>query len=145
MNNFRFTKIIAGVSPTLAKETVLSKIINMVDAFRITLSKGYDDNNKKYIDTIMKLDNSKTIILETKGIDIRMKNTCNFPIKKGEKWTMEYSEYAQEGTSKIYIDYPALGNLKENTIITCEQSNTSFKILSTEEDTAQVEVLSAGN
>lgn len=145
MNNFRFTKIIAGVSPILAKETVLSKIINMVDAFRITLSKGYDDNNKKYIDTIMKLDNSKTIILETKGIDIRMKNTCNFPIKKGEKWTMEYSEYAQEGTSKIYIDYPALGNLKENTIITCEQSNTSFKILSTEEDTAQVEVLSAGN
>ena len=66
MNNFRFTKIIAGVSPVLAKETVLSKIINMVDAFRITLSKGYDDNNKKYIDTIMKLDNSKTIILETK-------------------------------------------------------------------------------
>ena len=58
---------------------------------------------------------------------------------------MEYSEYAQEGTNKIYIDYPALGNLKENTIITCEQSNTSFKILSTEEDTAQVEVLSAGN
>ena len=31
MNNFRFTKIIPGVSPTLAKETVLSKIINMVD------------------------------------------------------------------------------------------------------------------
>jgi len=35
MNNFRFTKIIPGVSPTLAKETVLSKIINMVDVFRI--------------------------------------------------------------------------------------------------------------
>lgn len=81
MNNFRFTKIIAGVSPTLAKETVLSKIINMVDVFRITLSKGYDDNNKKYIDTLMKLDNSKTIILETKGIDIRVKNTANIPVK----------------------------------------------------------------
>ena len=72
MNNFRFTKIIAGVSPTLAKETVLSKI---------TLSKGYDDNNKKYIDTLMKLDNSKTILLETKGIDIRVKNTLNIPVK----------------------------------------------------------------
>jgi len=81
MNNFRFTKIIAGVSPTLAKETVLSKIINMVDVFRITLSKGYDDNNKKYIDTLMKLDNSKTILLETKGIDIRVKNTLNIPVK----------------------------------------------------------------
>ena len=39
MNNFRFTKIIASVSPILAKETVLSKIINMVDAFTLTLSR----------------------------------------------------------------------------------------------------------
>jgi pyruvate kinase len=38
MNNFRFAKVIAGVGPTLAKETILSKIINMVDVFRITLS-----------------------------------------------------------------------------------------------------------
>ena len=82
MNNFRFTKIIPGVSPTLAKETVLSKIITMVDVFRITLSKLFDDNNKKYIDTIMKLDNSKTILIETKGIDLRVKNTSSLPMKK---------------------------------------------------------------
>jgi len=50
----------------LAKETVLSKVINMVDVFRISLSGGFDDNNKKYIDTIMKLDNSKTIMMETR-------------------------------------------------------------------------------
>lgn len=144
MNNFRFTKIIAGVSPVLAKETVLSKIINMVDAFRITLSKGYDDNNKKYIDTIMKLDNSKTIILETKGIDTRIKNTCNLPVKKGEKWTIEYSEYAQEGNGKIYIDYPHLEDLKAGTIIACQQSQVLLKVNSTEEDIAQVEVIDTG-
>ena len=39
------------------------------------------ENNKKYIDTLMKLDNSKTIILETRGIDIRVKNTANIPVK----------------------------------------------------------------
>lgn len=144
MNNFRFTKIIAGVSPVLAKETVLSKIINMVDAFRITLSKGYDDNNKKYIDTIMKLDNSKTIILETKGMDTRIKNTCNLPVKKGEKWTIEYSEYAQEGNGKIYIDYAHLEDLKAGTIITCQQSQVLLKVNSTEEDIAQIEVIDAG-
>lgn len=66
MNNFHFAKIIAGVGPTLAKETVLSKVINMVDIFRISLSGGFDDNHKKYIDTIMKLDNSKTILMETR-------------------------------------------------------------------------------
>lgn len=144
MNNFRFTKIIAGVSPVLAKETVLSKIINMVDAFRITLSKGYDDNNKKYIDTIMKLDNSKTIILETKWIDTRIKNTCNLPVKKGETWTIEYSEYAQEWVGKIYIDYAHLEDLKEGTIITCQQSQVLLKVNSTEEDLAQVEVTDSG-
>ena len=144
MNNFRFTKIIAGVSPTLAKETVLSKVINMVDAFRITLSKGYDDNNKKYIDTLMKLDNSKTVILETKGIDIRIKNTWDLAVKKWDKWTAEFSDYAQEWLNKIYIDYPELWNLKEGTIITCQQSNVELKVLETKEDTAEVEVIEAG-
>lgn len=128
----------------LAKETVLSKIINMVDAFRISLSKGYDDNNKKYIDTIMKLDNSKTIILETKGIDTRIKNTCNLPVKKWDKWTIEYSEYAQEGTSKIYIDYAYLEDLKPGTLITCQQSHVLLKVKSTEEDIAEIEVADAG-
>ena len=94
----------------------------MVDAFRITLSKGYDDNNKKYIDTLMKLDNSKTVILETKWIDIRIKNTGDIAVKKWETWTAEFSDYAQEGTTKIYIDYPELWNVKEGTVITCQQS-----------------------
>ena len=122
MNNFRFTKIIAGVSPTLAKETVLSKIINMVDVFRITLSKGYDDNNKKYIDTLMKLDNSKTILLETKGIDIRVKNTLNIPVKVWDKLVFEYSEYTQDTDAKIYVDYADLGNLNEGDEIYAQQS-----------------------
>ena len=82
MNNFRFAKVIAGVGPTLAKETILSKIINMVDVFRITLSQGYDDNHRKYIETILKLDNSKTIMLETRGNDIRAKNMLEVSVKK---------------------------------------------------------------
>ena len=61
MNNFHFSKIIAGVGPTLAKETVLSKVINMVDIFRISLSGGFDDNNKKYIDTIMRYQSQKCL------------------------------------------------------------------------------------
>lgn len=106
MNNFRFTKIVASVSPILAKETVLSKIVNMVDAFTLTLSRGFDDNNKKYIDTLMKLDNSKTVILETKGNEVRIKNIGNFVVKVGQKVVVEYSEYTQENEKKIYVDYP---------------------------------------
>ncbi len=106
MNNFRFTKIVASVSPILAKETVLSKIVNMVDAFTLTLSRGFDDNNKKYIDTLMKLDNSKTVILETKWNEVRIKNIGNFAIKVWQKVVVEYSEYTQENEKKIYVDYP---------------------------------------
>lgn len=143
MNNFRFTKIIAGVSPTLAKETVLSKIINMVDVFRITLSKGYDDNNKKYIDTLMKLDNSKTILLETKGIDIRVKNTLNIPVKVWDKLVFEYSEYTQDTDAKIYVDYADLGNLNEGDEIYAQQSGIVFKVTRAYGDIAETEVVKA--
>ena len=105
MNNFHFSKVIAGVWPTLAKETVLSKVINMVDVFRLSLSGGFDDNNKKYIETIMKLDNSKTIMLETKWCDIRVKNLQNINLKKWQTINLDYSEYAQDNDKQIFVDY----------------------------------------
>jgi pyruvate kinase len=145
MNNFRFTKIIASVGPTLAKETVLSKIINMVDAFTITLSYGFDDNNKKYIDTLMKLDNSKTIIIETKGNEIRVKNTTDITIKKGQKITVDYSEYTQDSDKKVYIDYAHLDKLPIGATITFEQSQITLKIEKKKEDFAECVVVEAGS
>jgi pyruvate kinase len=144
MNNFRFTKIIAGVGPVLAKETVLSKIINMVDAFTITLSYGFDDNNKKYIDTLMKLDNSKTIILETKGNEIRVKNTVDIPLKKGQKITVDYSEYTQDSDKKIFIDYAHIAKLPLGAVITFEQSQVNLKVEVKKEDYAECSVVDAG-
>ncbi|MDR0607889.1 MAG: hypothetical protein LBG52_06190 [Candidatus Peribacteria bacterium] len=144
MNNFRFTKIIAGVGPTLAKETVLSKIINMVDAFTITLSYGFDDNNKKYIDTLMKLDNSKTVIIETKGHTIRVKNTVDIPLKKGQKITVDYSEYTQDGYKKIFIDYAHLDKLSEGDEIVFESSQVLLKIEHQQDDYAECVVVDPG-
>lgn len=145
MNNFRFTKIIASVSPILAKETVLSKIINMVDTFTITLSYGFDDNNKKYIDTLMKLDNSKTIVIETKGNEVRVKNTVDIPVKKGQKITIDYSEYTQDGDKKIYIDYAHLDKLPVGSPITFEQSQVVLKVEKKKDDYAECIVAEAGN
>lgn len=59
--NFHYPKILVHVWPWLAKETILSKVINMVDGFFVNLSQGFDDRQKKYIDTILKLDNSKRL------------------------------------------------------------------------------------
>ena len=143
MNNFRFTKIVASVSPILAKETVLSKIINMVDAFTLTLSRGFDDNNKKYIDTLMKLDNSKTVILETKGNEVRIKNIWNFAVKVWQKVIVEYSEYTQENESKIYIDYPNMDLIPVWSEIKFVQSGVVLKVEKNIDDAVECSVLEA--
>lgn len=141
MNNFHFSKIIAGVGPTLAKETVLSKVINMVDIFRISLSGGFDDNNKKYIDTIMKLDNSKTIMMETRGSDIRVKNVLDIKVKARQNIEIDYSEYAQEHDKKIFVDASFLHELKVGQIIKFQQSGVVIKIKSSKENLIMCEVV----
>ena len=144
MNNFHFSKIIAGVGPTLAKETVLSKVINMVDVFRISLSGGFDDNNKKYIDTIMKLDNSKTIMMETRGSDIRVKNVMDIKVKARQTIEIEYSEYAQEHDKRIFVDAAFLRELKVGQVIKFQQSGVVVKIKSNKEDATMCEVIEWG-
>jgi len=143
MNNFRFTKIVASVSPILAKETVLSKIINMVDAFTLTLSRGFDDNNKKYIDTLMKLDNSKTVILETKWNEVRIKNIGNFAVKVWQKVVVEYSEYTQENESKIYIDYPNMDLIPVWSEIKFVQSWVVLKVEKNIDDAVECSIVEA--
>lgn len=144
MNNFHFSKIIAGVGPTLAKETVLSKVINMVDVFRISLSGGFDDNNKKYIDTIMKLDNSKTIMMETRWSDIRVKNVMDIKLKARQKIEIDYSEYAQEHDKKIFMDAAFLHELKIGQVIKFQQSGVVIKIKSSKENLIMCEVIEWG-
>jgi len=141
MNNFHFSKIIAGVWPILAKETVLSKVINFVDIFRISLSWWFDDNNKKYIDTLMKLDNSKTVMLETKWTDIRVKNIMDVSVRKGGTIIMDYSEYAQENNKRIFIDYPNIRDLPIWTKIYFQQSNIIIKVKSIKDEFIICEVL----
>ena len=134
MNNFHFSKVIAGVGPTLAKETVLSKVINMVDVFRLSLSGWFDDNNKKYIETIMKLDNSKTIMMETKGCDIRVKNLMNIILKKNQVINMDYSEYAQDNDKQIFVDYAKLWALWIWSQIKFDQSGVMVEIIEIKDD-----------
>lgn len=142
MANFNFSKIIAGVGPILAKETVLSKVINMVDVFRLSMSWWFDDNNKKYIETIMKLDNSKTIMMETKGCDIRVKNLVNIKLKKWAIINLDYSEYAQEWDKQIFVDYEKLWNLDIWSKIKFEQSKIMIEVVEVKaEDNIDCKVL----
>lgn len=141
MYNFHFAKVVASVGPLLAKETILSKIVNMVDIFKISLSQWFDDNNKKYIETVMKLDNSKSIMFETKWRDLRIKNLMEVTVKKWQTFAVDYSEYAQEADHKVFIDYPGVGNLPKWSIILCKQSGVSFEVTELKEDEAVCKVL----
>jgi len=111
MYNFHYPKIIVTVGSALAKETVLSKIMNFVDGFAINLSLWFDDKQKKYIDTILKLDNSKTIMLETKGWGITVKNSHDISLSKGDTIKVDFSEYLEEEMDTIFMDYAHLKNI----------------------------------
>lgn len=128
MSQFHYSKIVATIWPSLAKETVLSKVINFVDVFRINLSGGFIDNNKKYIDTILKLDNSKTIMLETKGAEVRSKNVNPVSLKKNETIVVDFSEYQDEEKGKIFIDYPDLYDVPTGTEIMFEDLPVVLKV-----------------
>ena len=144
MYNFHFAKVVAGVGPLLAKETILSKIVNMVDVFKISLSQWFDDNNKKYIETVMKLDNSKTIMFETKGRDLRVKNLGEVSLKKWQAFAVDYSEYAQEWSHKLFIDYSWVNELPKWAIIACKQSGVQLEVQEVKEDEALCKVLQWG-
>jgi pyruvate kinase len=89
----------------------------------------------------MKLDNSKTIILETRGEDIRVKNVVDIKVKAKQKIELDYSEYAQEHDKKLFIDAPFLKDLKVGQQIKFHQSNVVIKIKSNKDDMVICEVV----
>lgn len=144
MSQFHYSKVIATVGPSLAKETVLSKVINFVDVFRINLSHGFIDHHKKYIDTILKLDNSKTIMLETKWAEIRSKNVNPIALKKGDKIIIDFSEYQEEEKGKLFIDYTDLYDVPTSTELTFEDTAVILKVEKNDSLTLQCKVVEWG-
>jgi pyruvate kinase len=105
-------KIGVTVSASIAKETVLSKLINMINVFRIDVAnKPFDDLQRKYIDTILKLDDSKTIVLETKWETVTLKNIHSLSYDIGDEISLEYSYIWEESDSSIFVNYPHLAEL----------------------------------
>lgn len=144
MSVFHYSKVIATIGPSLAKETVLSKIINYVDVFRINLSNGLIDHYKKYIDTILKLDNSKTIMLETKWSEISCKNTHAISLKKNDKIIVDFSEYQEDEKGKLFLDYPDLNDISTGVEIHFEDVSVALKVESNDWLTLHCKAIEAG-
>ena len=118
MYPFHFAKVISPIGHALSKETILSKAINNIDAFKISLTSGLDDSQRKNIDTIMKLDNGKTMILEIKWPQVRTKNTKPLTLKKWKTIVVDFSEYPNDQWTWIYIDYLDMQHLTVGVEIT---------------------------
>ncbi len=90
---------------SLGKETVLTKAVNNIDAVTINLVHAYDDTQDKFIKTIMKLDSSKTILLELEWPIIRNKAVDILTYKVWDKLILDFSDYLEKEDAKIFINY----------------------------------------
>ncbi len=144
MNHFHNAKIIATIWPAIDKETVLSKVINQIDVFRINLSHGDEETKKKYIDTILKLDSSKTVMLDTRGPEIRTRNKDEVTLKKNQKITISFAEFFKQEAWKLFIDYPNLHRIEAGTIISIDNDTVKIEVLSSKDGDLQGKVIHGG-
>lgn len=128
MNTFHSSKIIATMWPSLDKETVLSKIINNVDTFRINLTHGDEETKKKYIGMILKLDSSKTIMLDTRGPEVRTRNKEELVLKKGQEIGIEHAEFFKDSYDTLYLDYNQVESIPEGTVITIDNETVAIQV-----------------
>jgi pyruvate kinase len=143
MQNFHFPRIIATLWPSLAKETMLSKVVNFVDIFMVNLSYGFDEMKRKYIDTILKLDNSKTIVMQVQWSEISLKNTKAVNAKKDKILIIDFSNNHEEDTETIFIDYDNISDIPVDTIITFD-NKIRVKVIKNLEDYIEVTVINGG-
>lgn len=128
--SLRFIKAWVAISSTIAKETILSKIINTINMFSIDIAnKNFDDLQRKYIDTILKLDDSKTIMLETRGEDINIKNVNNMSFSLEDGMYLEYSTILEDDKGTLFINYSHLDDLPIGTIIWFVNNSLQFKLI----------------
>lgn len=134
MSHFHTTKIIATMWPAIDKETVLSKVVNNIDVFRINLSHGDEETKRKYIDIILKLDSSKTIMLDLRWPEIRTKNKEDLTFTKDQVVEIAYSEMFQNNEEQLLIDYPNIQRIPVGTVMSLDNDRVKVEITEHKED-----------
>ena len=100
-----FGKIWCPIGNALGKETVLSKAINNIDVFKIKLNNAYDDSKTKYVQMVSKLDSGKSVMLELKGPEVRVKNLNTLELKKWADIEILYCDFFEDNSEHLLIDY----------------------------------------
>ncbi len=132
---FHFAKIISPIGWALAKETILSKVIANIDGFRLSLSNGYDDSKRKFVDTIMKLDNSKTIMLELKWPEIRTKNHNTLVASLNQEIKVGFSEFFEDQDGMLFTDFLDIESLPIGAKLIFDGSDVELTVSKNEKST----------
>lgn len=115
-----FGKIGCPIGNALSKETVLSKAINNIDVFKIKLSSAYDDSKTKYVQMVSKLDSGKSVMLELKWPEVRVKNLNGIELKKDSKIEILYCDYFEDNDEQFLFDYAMINDVTKWTVISIE-------------------------
>ena len=143
--SLKFIKAGVAISSTIAKETILSKIINTVHMFSIDIAnKNFDDLQRKYIDTILKLDDSKTIMLETKWEDINVKNMNTMQFEVDQTIFVEYSSILEDDSSALFINYAHIDDFPVGTLISFIGSAVQLKLIDKSNELYKLICISGG-
>ncbi len=138
--SFRFWKIVATIWPSLKKETILKRFVNYVDVFRINLSHWGLPEAQKYVEIIRKIDASKAIMFDTKGPEVRVKNSNIIDISKRKKIDIYFSPDMVE-SDDIYIDYPFLSEIKKGVILIIDDNKVVLRVDAVKDDRLVAKVL----
>ena len=145
MSQLKYMKMWVTVWASISKETILSKLINMVHVFRVNVAdKPFDDVQKKYIDTILKIDDSKTIVLETKGEEVSIRNIPNVVCSAWQTITIEYSQIHEEDEKVIFVNYAFLPQMPRGTQLSFEGSKVILEVIDNDDDKATCTVITGG-
>ncbi len=131
--------------PAIDKETVLSKVVNNIDVFRINLSHGDEETKRKYIDIILKLDSSKTVMLDLRWPEIRTKNKEDLTFEKGQIVEVAYSEMFQNNEQQLLIDYPNIQRIPVGTVMSLDNDRVKVEITEHKEDFLVGKIVVAGS
>lgn len=145
MNNFHKAKLVATIGPAIDKETILAKIINNIDVFRINLAHGDEDTKKKYIDMVVKLDSSKTILLDTKWPEIRTRSKYELEYTNNQEVTIKFAEFFKEEDDTIFIDYPYIEDIVPGSIMSIDNDTVTVEITKNHTEYLTWKVVKAGS
>lgn len=134
MNHLHTAKVIATMWPAIDKETVLSKIINQIDTFKISVSNSDEDVTRKYVHMVLKLDNSKSILLDIQWPDVRTRNKEELVVKKWQKFRLISTESFKNEAKTIYIDYAHVDDLRVGAHLHIDHGEVVIEVVENDKD-----------